>query len=137
MGSNTFKLWESLYPSVMALLYPCFISVLPSYSFYILQQSEAARNVTGTEWVDVSWENSKTLPGWRHAQFPLSIYWTYKKDYSMGKNSPASLPFLHWISGHTFHIKMKFLLLLYLIHSCKNLMYCIYIGRIFIKVYKH
>lgn len=94
-------------------LYPCFISVLPSYSFYILLQSEAAKKCNRTEWVDVSWENSKTLPGWRHAQFPWSIYWTYKKDYSMDKNSPASLPFLHSVSGHTFHIKIKYLLLLF------------------------
>lgn len=78
------------------------------------------RNVTGTEWVDVSWENSKTLPGWKHAQFPWSIYWSYKKDYSMDKNSLTSLPFLHCVSGHTFHIKLKYRLLLYLIHSCKN-----------------
>lgn len=51
------------------------------------------RNVMGTEWVDVPWENSKTPPGWRHAPLPWSIYWTYEKDYSMVKNSSASLPF--------------------------------------------
>lgn len=103
-----------------------FCSIPASFQSYLVIvfifscSQKLQRNVTGTEWVDVSWENSKTLPGWRHAQFPWSIYWTYKKDYSMDKNSPTSLPFLYCISGHTFHIKIKYLLLLYLIHSCKN-----------------
>lgn len=77
------------------------------------------RNVTGTEWVDVPWENSKTLPGWRHAPLPWSIYWTYEKDCSMDKNSPASLPFLHYFWSYLSY-KNEVFCLLYLICYRKN-----------------
>lgn len=91
-------------------------SIPASFQSYLVRvfiffcNQKLQRNVIGTEWVDVPWENSKTLPGWRHAPSPWSIYWSYKKDYSMDESSPASRPFLHSIFGHTFHIKIKYLL---------------------------
>lgn len=87
-----------------------FQSYLVTVFIFFCNEKLKKRNEIGTEWVDVPWENSKTLPGWRHAPFPQSVYWTHKNDYSMDKSRPASLPFLHSVFGQSFLIKIKYLL---------------------------